>query len=296
MSFIFGLKELRNRGISKLRFLYSYFKSLIFGRVKFNEFKQVNTFLMFIGYPRSGHSLIASLLDAHPNIIVGMEWGVLPHIRMGYNQNQVFYSIRNNSKAYNKREKNIWTGYSYHVDKMWQGNHTDLYVIGDKMGGQTSMMIKKTPELIGQLEKVIDKPIKYIHVIRNPFDVITTMTKRFHERKGVPGDLKTIDLLPFIKTFFDRVEIISWLKIKSHIEMIDLYQEDLIKNPEGTLLNLLNFINVEYVDGYIQNCSEIVYKKPHKSRYDIVWSDDLIHFVQEEIKKYSFLSHYAYKD
>ncbi len=30
---------------------------------------------MFIGYPRSGHSLVGSLLDAHPNIIVA-QWPV----------------------------------------------------------------------------------------------------------------------------------------------------------------------------------------------------------------------------
>ena len=35
------------------------------------------TFLMFIGYPRSGHTLISSLLDAHPNAIVTNEFNVI---------------------------------------------------------------------------------------------------------------------------------------------------------------------------------------------------------------------------
>ena len=231
MNFMFGIKEIKTKIISKLRFLYSYIKSFILGRIKYKQFKQVDTFLMFIGYPRSGHSLIASLLDAHPNIVIGMEWGVLPHIRMGYDQKQIFYSILNNSRAFNRQKKNIWTGYSYYVDKMWQGKSDSIQVIGDKMGGRTSVMVKDSPELLQQLGRVINETIKFIHVIRNPYDVITTMTRRSFERKGGKGELKTNDLLPFIKSFFDRVEIISWLKINSHIEMIDLYQEDFVENP-----------------------------------------------------------------
>ncbi len=37
----------------------------------------VDTMLMFIGYPRSGHTLIGSLLDAHPNMVVANEYNIL---------------------------------------------------------------------------------------------------------------------------------------------------------------------------------------------------------------------------
>ena len=289
------MKEILHKIISKIKFIYSYFKSLIFGLLLNKRYNKIQTFVMFIGYPRSGHSLIASLLDAHPNIIIGMEWGVMSHMRMGYNQDQIFYSILNNSKAFNKRMKNVWTGYSYHVDNMWQGRFSELQVIGDKLGGRTSMMIRETPGLLEQLEDIIDKPLKFIHVIRNPYDVITTMTKRSFERKGEKGALKTIHLLPFIKSYFDRVETISWFKRNSQVEMFDLYQEDFIKDPDKVLRDLLNFINVDIVDNYLQTCSKIVYKQPNKSRFDIEWTNELVNFVQDEINKYSFLDKYSYK-
>ena len=39
---------------------------------------------MFIGYPRSGHSLIGSLLDVHPNAIVAHELDALKFVGAGF--------------------------------------------------------------------------------------------------------------------------------------------------------------------------------------------------------------------
>ena len=38
--------------------------------------ENVETFVFFIGYPRSGHSIIASLMDAHPNIVIAHQYNV----------------------------------------------------------------------------------------------------------------------------------------------------------------------------------------------------------------------------
>jgi hypothetical protein len=37
------------------------------------DFSNVRTFILFVGYPRSGHSLIGSIMDAHPNVIIAHE-------------------------------------------------------------------------------------------------------------------------------------------------------------------------------------------------------------------------------
>ena len=66
-------------------YLSSYYESL-----KLTEFfKDVKTFCMFIGYPRSGSTLIGSLLDAHPNIIIAHELDVFRYIRAGFNKRQI---------------------------------------------------------------------------------------------------------------------------------------------------------------------------------------------------------------
>ena len=40
-------------------------------------FDSVKSFVMFAGYPRSGHTLIATMLDAHPQIVMADEYHVL---------------------------------------------------------------------------------------------------------------------------------------------------------------------------------------------------------------------------
>ena len=38
---------------------------------------------MFIGYPRSSHSLVGAILDAHPEIIIPHEYDVIAKWKMG---------------------------------------------------------------------------------------------------------------------------------------------------------------------------------------------------------------------
>ncbi|KAJ7371717.1 hypothetical protein OS493_023052 [Desmophyllum pertusum] len=44
---------------------------------RFKLYDGVETFVMFIGYPRSRHSLVGAILDAHPEIIIPHEYDVL---------------------------------------------------------------------------------------------------------------------------------------------------------------------------------------------------------------------------
>ena len=47
------------------------------GRWRRHELQSVEAFCIFIGYPRSGHSLLGSLLDAHPEMVIAHELDVL---------------------------------------------------------------------------------------------------------------------------------------------------------------------------------------------------------------------------
>ena len=59
-------------------------------------------------------------------------------------------------------------------------DYCSLEVIGDKKGGTTSRILID-PSNMGRLEAIrqlVQVPMKFIHVIRNPFDNISTMTLR----------------------------------------------------------------------------------------------------------------------
>ena len=288
------MHEVTNLIINKLRFLYSYVKSKFFGFLYQRRFNKIKTFCLFIGYPRSGHSLVASLLDAHPNIIIGMEWGVLPHIKLGYKKKQIFYSLIRNSFLYSNKMNNIWTGYSYKVPNSWQGKYKTLQVIGDKQGARTSIYLKRNPDLLPKLENIISQKPKLIHVIRNPFDIITTITFRIFENSNIKKSPEDVDLLPFIKYFFERAEFVKILKEQNNYDVFDLYHEDFIKNPEKHLKNLLLFLDLKANIDYLKACTSIVYSMPNVSRLRLKWPPELIQYVEKKLSDYPFLSHYKY--
>ena len=51
--------------------------SLSYADKKFQLYNAVETFVMFIGYPRSIHSLVGSILDAHPEVIIPHQYDVI---------------------------------------------------------------------------------------------------------------------------------------------------------------------------------------------------------------------------
>jgi hypothetical protein len=149
-----------------------------FGSRRYRElFAGVKTYCMFLGYPRSGHSLVGSLLDAHPNVIIAHELDVLKHVQARFSTNQIFYLLLENSRKLAARGRG-YSGYSYEVANQWQGRFRELHVIGDKKGGGSSTRLHSNPGLLDSLCKTIGIKTKFVHVIRNPYDCITTITSR----------------------------------------------------------------------------------------------------------------------
>lgn len=282
------------RAIRKTRFLWSYLRSLFLCGWRKERYRNINSFLMFIGYPRSGHSLIAALMDAHPNIVVSMEWGALSHLRMGYRRLQIFYSIERFSRLFTEKLSNIWTGYSYRVEGQWQGKSDQILVIGDKLAGQTSMILREHPELLVRLKNEINADLKIIHVIRNPYDTIATVAKRALEKSSEPKIQSDPDY--FSKRYFERAEMMKTLKRAKKYPILDLYHEDFIADPEKGLKALMDFLQLDFTGDYLEKCSAIVYERPHMSRKNYNWPEELKAEVQSRIDSYEFLSRYTFDD
>lgn len=270
-----------------------YWKSLIWGRLHRNDYKTLKVYCMFIGYQRSGHSYIGALLDAHPNAAIGMEVDALNLVNLGYTRNQLFFCLANNARIFTKVLKNVWTGYSYAVPGGSQGVFSDLQVIGDKKGGKSTLRLGDNPQLFTKLCSLTKIPVKIIHVIRNPYDNISTMCLRYME-KGVPFNQailqKKIDL------YFKKVEINNNLRKNKNYSVIDIYHEQFIENPQKELAGIINFIGLENTNNYIEKCAATTYKSANKSRHKIDWPDELKKLVKDKIEQYSFLKHYNFNE
>jgi hypothetical protein len=122
---------------------------------------------MFIDYPRSGHSLIGSLLDAHPNAIVAHELDTSKFVEAEFGKHQLYELLLDNSRRFAQSEGE-WNGYAYEVSQQWQGRFDELRVIGDKKGGYSTLRLAEDPGPLHRLQKTVATDVKFVHVVRNP--------------------------------------------------------------------------------------------------------------------------------
>lgn len=269
-----------------IRTARQYVTSLIQSKRNPDLFRDANTYCMFVGYPRTGHSLIGSLLDAHPDVIVAHELDALKLVRHGFSRQQIFYLLVENSKRMAAAGRG-YSGYSYEVPNQWQGRFAKLRVIGDKKGARSSMRLYKDPWLLDALEKRIGVELKFIHVTRNPYDIVSTMARRSPHKA----------LSHHINTFFELCE--SVLDLKKRVDptrLFDVRLEFFIQEPKHQLKNLCDFLGVESNERYLEDCAQIVFKSPKKSRFDVIWKPELIQLVQEKMSPFAFLAGYSFDE
>ena len=83
---------------------------------------------MFIGYPRSGHSLVGSLIDAHQHAVVAHEVDIInewknldPPRRNKYTLFDLLYHDSNLEAKSGIRSNSSRYSYTYCVPNQWQG-------------------------------------------------------------------------------------------------------------------------------------------------------------------------------
>jgi hypothetical protein len=272
------------------------FISLFCGWWHRKEFKEIKGYLMFIGYPRSGHSLIGSLFDAHPNIITSHELDALYYFQHGFTPAQIYFLIFKNSLDFTNSGRQ-WMGYNYQVPNQWHGKYTQIKMIGDKSGSRSTRRLRKKngAELITKLKKQIGIPLFIFHVIRNPFDNITTMVRRTHERNGEEVNQQLLELQ--IKQYFKLVTINNRLRNDKNIQVIDIHFENFVSDPKAALRKLFEMFDLSFDKSYLEDCVSIVWKKPKQTRHSLdLWTPAIIQQVEEKLKEIDFLKHYRFQE
>ena len=149
-----------------------------------NVIDRVKTFVFFMGYSRSGSSIMSSLMDAHPHMVVAYQYKVISEWNQDLNNRVYLYS-----ELYEKSQKDATTGwrseqnmaknYTLHINTGWQGRYDEyISVIGDKNADRTVGTFLHSQshftKVYAQLQETVGVPIKAVLVIRNPYDIIST--------------------------------------------------------------------------------------------------------------------------
>jgi hypothetical protein len=106
-------------------------------------------FLLFFGYARSGHSMIGSILDAHPKAAVANEFDAIKAYQSGDSRERLLTNLVAVSTAYNLVGR-CQAGYHYEIPGVVAQPFAPgmLRVIGDKDGGCNARKQLNVSELV----------------------------------------------------------------------------------------------------------------------------------------------------
>ena len=284
----------------------------------------IKKFILFIGSARSGHSIVGSLMDAHPHVIISHEYNIFRNWQQFHNISNQNWTKTLFNLLYNKSSSDVSgirnslsKGYSLKVDNLWQGKFDcHLEVIGDKCAESLCHEYLKNKYLFKirfkTLQNKLLNPIRAIHVIRNPFDQIATrsfyilsrndlaVSKLKHTLEARQGlrdykfrrdDIATRATLHLFNVHQASLELIELL---GKINVLEVHSSDFINNPKATLSRIFEFLEVDASEHYLEVCADKVYKSTSRTRELMFWPPSIKHMVEEKMKRYEFLSRYNF--
>lgn len=252
-------------------------------RLKYaGSLRSLRHFGLFIGYPRSGHTLVAALLDAHENMLFANGLDATEYLASNFGLWEVAaLSIWNSSRF--TRHGRRSNGYDYNVPNGLHGHWQRLEVIGDKSGDLFSYRLQHQPELLDMVLEKLGTMVRFVHVVRNPYDCISTMSSRGR-----------ISLRNAADEFFGLCDANARARLAiPGSQWTDIYLEELIRDPDSSIRETCRFFGQECTHSYIDSTSALIFKAPVRSSHHAQWDAGLAREVEARSKNYAWLGGYG---
>ncbi len=248
-----------------------------------DAFQHVARFCLFVGYPRSGHSIVGALLNAHRNAVISHELNAPPLILAGCTRDELYSRILARAYWFNLRGNR--SNHEYQVPNQWQGRFEALHVIGDKRGGAVTRCLAEHPDFFVRVRSLVAVPLRLIHVVRNPFDNIAAISIWHHLSLEESADF-----------YFAHCRTTSQLGgLCDPEELIGLRHEELVRAPREVLTRLCHFLGLVPYPGYVEDCCSIVFAAPTSTRRKVTWPSGLVRDVERRARSYAFLEGYPFE-
>eukprot|EP00117_Sycon_ciliatum_P011129 scpid62079/ scgid12737/ len=281
--------------------------------------QSVQRLMLFIGYPRSCSTLVGSLLDAHPHVVLTNEydlpgqwkkWTAEQRSQREFVFNEIFRvtraqaqsslrskPARDTTSAAKKKKFNIGN-YFYKVLNQWQGNFNGpVQIIGDKHGGRNGRIFhcynqsSRRENIFDEMSAKLKLPIVFIHAMRHPLDIIATYAaRRGRLRKVVNnkvvlrakvGAMNASIIRAAIQDYVHMTEQVA--KVKERYRTADLRCESLVANPIATLRKLCSDLHLSCSEEYLTDCARIVRPVTSVTRGLVDWTPDLLKELDSKI-------------
>ena len=278
----------------------------------------VQKFVLFAGYPGSGHSIIGSMMDAHPNMIISHEFTVLkkllskPEINDKLALFNALYKDSYNDVVKGWRSAtNSKKGYSLGTGGTWQAKFSELKVIGDKSGGQTTRYFYEHPadfnKAFHKLQKIVGVPLVVVHVVRNPYDMAATETlyRESDQYHGVKLENASqanpyndpFKLMNHIKLLSKRAKAMVHMTEKYDMNILEIHNSEFVLEPVATLQKICLHLELECPEDYLRECEEKQkdFRRVSKTRHSVVWTPEALAMVKELTLVYPFFQGYSFE-
>ncbi len=247
------------------------------------DFSDLERFCFFVGYARSGHTLVGTLLNAHPEMVVSHELDAVSYVRHSFRRSQLFSLILQRDQQFGSMGRN-WSGYHYEVPDQFQGHFERLRVIGDKRARSSVLQIAKQPALLDKVRRTAKVPISVIHVTRNPFDNIATEARRHN--------MSLTQATEWYEQICKAVRVVR--PLCDPAELVDVRYETFAAEPGPSLAELCGFLGVEASASYLEACAGIVWPSTNRTRDAVQWTTEERSGVERLIERYDVLHSYTF--
>jgi hypothetical protein len=240
-------------------------------------FDDVECYCTFVGYPRSGHSVVGSVLDAHPNAVFSHRLDAIKYIAGGYPAPAVYYMILRNSQRFARSNRHL-TAYSYGLPG--QGAFEHLTLIGDQEGQHSARRLSRDPDLLRTFAG--SARLRFVHVVRNPFDNVATIANRTgRSLASVIDDYAELcrGVMAVKETYGDEL-------------VLDVYHEDFVAAPDEEIRRVCMFLGLNVTPEWVSRCARIVYRQPNRSRETRAWASHEVAALGGWIDSVDYLSRY----
>jgi hypothetical protein len=253
----------------------------------------MTSFVAFVGYSRSGGSIVAALMDAHPELVVVHELDVFESDENGdvlaelafTSRDDLFAKLtresnrlRNKRKGERVREDGTRYYSSYRVEGGSQGRSEAPRAIGTKNAVESALVSERFGvEPFRALERLVGLPVRFVHVIRNPYDNIATM-KRIHGDRAVIRYRRRVDGVQAVKD--------------AGFPVIDVHLDDVIDDPRRELARICEFYGVEADPDYLDRCAAVVAGEHSRTGETIEWQPQERQAIEDLIERCDWLARY----
>jgi hypothetical protein len=227
-------------------------------RAAASAWARVETFVVFIATARSGHTLIGSLIDAHPDAVVANEADILgkfldrrrhpaPDGQFA-SRDSIFAHLVSNSMRCGMVGR-MQTGYNYSVPGMWNGQwRCGIRVLGDKKGAAMAEEIQN--DRLGATAFFEALRVERVAVV---FVSPSTLDDTSERRRRAKAGSKSV---PTTQTELAVRALISAVPDATAVEVFRLV--DFACHPRVLLVDLLRFLGLEPYPEFVDASVKLV--------------------------------------